>query len=32
MEKLYFSHPYYTTPAAFFVHTDNTTLTQTSDI
>ncbi len=24
MEKLYFSLPYYTTPAAFFVHTDNT--------
>ncbi len=24
MEKLYFSQPYYTTPAAFFVHKDNT--------
>jgi polar amino acid transport system substrate-binding protein len=32
MQKLYFSHPYYTTPAAFFVHTDNTTLTQPSDL
>ena len=32
MEKLYFTQPYYTTPAAFFVHTDNTTLTQPSDL
>ncbi len=32
MEKLYFSQPYYTTPAAFFVHVDNTTLTQPSDL
>ncbi len=32
MQKLYFSQPYYTTPAAFFVHTDNTTLTQPSDL
>jgi len=32
MQKLYFSQPYYTTPAAFFVHKDNTTLTQPSDL
>lgn len=32
MEKLYFSQPYYTTPAAFFVHQDNTTLSQPGDL
>ncbi len=32
MEKLYFSQPYYTTPAAFFVHKDNTSFTQPSDL
>jgi polar amino acid transport system substrate-binding protein len=32
MEKLYFTQPYYTTPAAFFVHKDNTSLTQPSDL
>ena len=32
MQKLYFSQPYYTTPAAFFVHKDNTTFTQPSDL
>lgn len=32
MEKLYFSQPYYTTPAAFFVHADNTTLQNPSDL
>jgi polar amino acid transport system substrate-binding protein len=32
MEKLYFSEPYYTTPAAFFVHKDNTTFKQPSDL
>jgi polar amino acid transport system substrate-binding protein len=32
MQKLYFSQPYYTTPAAFFVHADNTTFTQPSDL
>jgi len=32
MEKLYFTQPYYTTPAAFFVHQDNTTFTQPSDL
>jgi polar amino acid transport system substrate-binding protein len=32
MEKLYFSQPYYTTPAAFFVYKDNTTFTQPSDL
>lgn len=32
MEKLYFSQPYYTTPAAFFVHKDNTTLTTPADL
>lgn len=32
MQKLYFSQPYYTTPAAFFVHKDNTSYTQPSDL
>jgi polar amino acid transport system substrate-binding protein len=32
MEKLLFTQPYYTTPAAFFVHQDNTTFTQPSDL
>lgn len=32
MQKLYFSQPYYTTPAQFFVHKDNTTFTQPSDL
>ncbi len=32
MEKLYFSQPYYTTPAAFFVHKDNTTFQSPSDL
>src|SRR4030042_1948396 len=32
MEKLYFTQPYYTTPAAFFIHQDNTTYTQPSDL
>ncbi|MCU0486884.1 MAG: transporter substrate-binding domain-containing protein [Anaerolineales bacterium] len=32
MEKLYFTQPYYTTPAAFFVHTDNTSYAQPSDL
>jgi polar amino acid transport system substrate-binding protein len=32
MEKLYFTQPYYTTPAAFFVHKDNTTFHQPSDL
>ncbi len=32
MEVLYFSQPYYATPAAFFVHQDNTTFTQASDV
>ena len=32
MENLYFSQPYYTTPAAFFVHQDNTTFSQPSDL
>jgi polar amino acid transport system substrate-binding protein len=32
MEKLYFTLPYYTTPAAFFVHADNTTYTQPGDL
>jgi polar amino acid transport system substrate-binding protein len=32
MEGLYFTQPYYTTPAAFFVHKDNTTFTQPSDL
>ena len=32
MKALYFTQPYYTTPAAFFVHKDNTTFTQPSDL
>jgi polar amino acid transport system substrate-binding protein len=32
MTKLYFTQPYYTTPAAFFVHADNTSYTQPSDL
>ncbi|MEJ2597255.1 MAG: transporter substrate-binding domain-containing protein [Anaerolineales bacterium] len=32
MNKLYFSQPYYTTPAAFFVYKDNTTYTTPSDL
>jgi polar amino acid transport system substrate-binding protein len=32
MENLYFTQPYYTTPAAFFVHQDNTTFTQPADL
>jgi polar amino acid transport system substrate-binding protein len=32
MENLYFSQPYYTTPAAFFVHQDNTTYTKPEDL
>jgi polar amino acid transport system substrate-binding protein len=32
MTKLYFSQPYYTTPAAFFVFKDNTSFTQPSDL
>lgn len=32
MQVLYFTQPYYTTPAAFFVHKDNTTLKQPSDL
>jgi polar amino acid transport system substrate-binding protein len=32
MENLYFSQPYYTTPAAAFVHADNETFTQPSDL
>jgi polar amino acid transport system substrate-binding protein len=32
MEKLYFTQPYYTTPAAFFVYKDNTTYAQPSDL
>jgi polar amino acid transport system substrate-binding protein len=32
MEVLYFTQPYYTTPAAFFVHKDNTTFAQPSDL
>ncbi len=32
MTKLYFTQPYYTTPAAFFVYKDNTTFTQPSDL
>lgn len=32
MENLYFTQPYYTTPAAFFVHTDNTTFMQPADL
>jgi len=32
MAVLYFTQPYYTTPAQFFVHKDNTTFTQPSDL
>jgi len=32
MQNLYFSQPYYTTPAAFFVHEDNTAFTQPADL
>lgn len=32
MEKLYFTQPYYTTPAAFFVHSTNTTLQNPADL
>lgn len=32
MEKLYFAQPYYTTPAAFFVHKDNTTFAAPADL
>jgi polar amino acid transport system substrate-binding protein len=32
MEKLYFTQPYYTTPAEFFVYKDNTTYSQPSDL
>jgi polar amino acid transport system substrate-binding protein len=32
MENLHFTQPYYTTPAAFFVHETNTTFTQPSDL
>lgn len=32
MENLYFTQPYYTTPAAFFVHETNTTFTQPPDL
>jgi polar amino acid transport system substrate-binding protein len=32
MENLYFSQPYYTTPAAAFVHAENTTFAQPSDL
>jgi polar amino acid transport system substrate-binding protein len=32
MTKLYFTQPYYTTPAAFFVHADNASYTQPSDL
>jgi polar amino acid transport system substrate-binding protein len=32
MQVLYFSQPYYTTPAAVFVHKDNTTYTQAADL
>jgi polar amino acid transport system substrate-binding protein len=32
MTKLYFTQPYYTTPAAFFVYNSNTTYTQPSDL
>jgi polar amino acid transport system substrate-binding protein len=32
MENLYFTQPYYTTPAAFFVHQDNTTFAQPADL
>jgi polar amino acid transport system substrate-binding protein len=32
MNKLYFTQPYYTTPAEFYVYKDNTTYTQPSDL
>lgn len=32
MKALYFSQPYYTTPAAFFVHKDNTSFTKVEDL
>jgi polar amino acid transport system substrate-binding protein len=32
MQNLYFTQPYYTTPAAFFVSVDNTSLTQPADL
>jgi polar amino acid transport system substrate-binding protein len=32
MQKLYFTMPYYTTPAAFFVYKDNTSFTQPADL
>ncbi len=32
MKVLYFTQPYYTSPAAFFVHADNTTFKQPSDL
>src|SRR5512139_1979675 len=32
MEPLYFTQPYYTTPAAFFVHKNNTTFTKPEDL
>lgn len=32
MQNLYFTQPYYTTPAAFFVHETNTTFTQPADL
>lgn len=32
MEKLYFSQPYYTTPAAFFVHAENSSLATPADL
>jgi polar amino acid transport system substrate-binding protein len=32
MEVLYFTQPYYATPAAFFVHKDNTTFTKPEDL
>ena len=32
MKALYFTQPYYTTPAAFFVYKDNTTFTKPSDL
>ncbi len=32
MQALYFAQPYYTTPAAFYVHTDNTTLSALEDL
>jgi polar amino acid transport system substrate-binding protein len=32
LQALYFAQPYYTTPAAFFIHKDNTTFKQASDL